>query len=124
MLAVCADSPLERLSGLLLIGLPVPEGDVDKSFNASLLRRRHDVSMSIAQRAETMVSVLALALAGKGVAILPACAKIGRLPGVVFRALRNVDARMEIAACWRSDLDSPLIEPFLACARASLREAA
>jgi DNA-binding transcriptional LysR family regulator len=65
---------------------------------------------------------LVLVLAGKGVAILPACAQIGRPPGVVFRALRNVDARMEIAACWRSDWDSPLIEPFLVCARAALRE--
>ena len=131
MLAVRTDSPLARLpsiplarlSGLPLIGLPMPEGDVDKSVVASLLRR-HDVSMPIAQRVETMVSALALVLAGKGVAILPACAQIGRPPGVVFRALRNVDARMEIAACWRSDWDSPLIEPFLVCARAAVREAA
>jgi DNA-binding transcriptional LysR family regulator len=78
--------------------------------------------MPMAQRVGTMVSALALVLAGKGVAILPACAQIGRPPGVVFRALRNVDARMEIAACWRSDWDSPLIEPFLVCARAALRE--
>lgn len=128
MLAVRADSPLARLtsvplarlSGLPLIGLPMPEGDIDKSVVASLLRR-HDVSMPMAQRVGTMVSGLALVLAGKGVAILPACAQIGRPPGVVFRALRHVDARMEIAACWRSDWDSPLIEPFLACARASLQ---
>ena len=130
MLAVRADSPLarmssipmERLSGMPLIGLPVPDGDVDKSVIASMLRR-HDVSMPIAQRVETMVSALALVLAGKGVAILPACARIGRPPGVVFRPFRNADARMDIAACWRSDWESPLIEPFLACARASLRQA-
>jgi DNA-binding transcriptional LysR family regulator len=128
MLAVRADSPLARmssiplarLSGVPLIGLPVPEGDVDKSVVASMLRR-HDVSMPIAQRVETIVSALALVLAGKGVAILPACAQIGRPPGVVFRPFRNIDAKMDIAACWRSDWESPLIEPFLACARASLR---
>jgi len=131
MLAVRADSPLarlssiplERLSGLPLIGLPVPGGDVDKSVIASMLRR-HDVSMPIAQRVETMVSALALVLAGKGVAILPACAQIGRPPGLVFRPFRHVDAKMDIAACWRSDWESPLIEPFLACARASLRPTA
>ncbi|MET3441980.1 DNA-binding transcriptional LysR family regulator [Variovorax paradoxus] len=131
MLAVRADSPLarmsgiplERLSGMPLIGLPMPEGDVDKSVVASMLRR-HDVSMPVAQRVETMVSALALVLAGKGVAILPACARIGRPPGVVFRQFRNADAKMDIAACWRSDWESPLIEPFLACARASLRQAA
>jgi len=131
MLAVRADSPLarmssiplERLSGMSLIGLPFPEGDVDKSVVASMLRR-HDVSMPIAQRVETMVSALALVLAGKGVAILPACAQIGRPPGMVFRPFRNVDAKMDIAACWRSDWESPLIEPFLACARASLRQTA
>jgi len=123
MLAVRADSPLarmasiplERLSGMPLIGLPVPDGDIDKSIIASMLRR-HDVSMPIAQRVETMVSALALVLAGRGVAILPACARIGRPPGVVFRPLRNVDAKMDIAVCWRSDWQSPLIEPFLACA--------
>ena len=131
MLAVRADSPLARLSsiplarlaGLPLIGLPVPGGDVDKSVIASMLRR-HDVSMPIAQRVETMVSALALVLAGKGVAILPACAQIGRPPGLVFRPFRHADAKMDIAACWRSDWESPLIEPFLACARASLRPAA
>jgi DNA-binding transcriptional LysR family regulator len=131
MLAMRADSrlarlsgiPLQRLSGMPLIALPAPEGDVDKSVVASMLRR-HDVSMPVAQRVETMVSALALVLAGKGVAILPACARIGRPPGVVFRPLRNDDAKMDIAACWRSDWESPLIEPFLACARASLRQAA
>jgi len=131
MLAVRADSPLARmasiplarLSGMPLIGLPVPDGDVDKSIIASMLRR-HDVSMPIAQRVATMVSALALVLAGRGVAILPACARIGRPPGVVFRPLRNVDAKMDIAVCWRSDWQSPLIEPFLACARASLGQAA
>lgn len=131
MLAVRADSPLarmasvplQRLEGVPLIGLPVPEGDLDKSVVASMLRR-HGVGMPVAQRVETMVSALALVLAGKGVAILPACARIGRPPGVVFRPLRNVDAKMEIAACWRSDWDSPLIQPFLACARASVRQAA
>jgi len=131
MVAMRADSPLarmssiplERLSGMPLVGLPVPDGDLDKSVIASMLRR-HGVVMPVAQRVETMVSALALVLAGKGVAILPACARIGRPPGVVFRPLRNVDAKMDIAACWRADWESPLIEPFLACARASLRHAA
>jgi DNA-binding transcriptional LysR family regulator len=118
-LARLASIPLARLSGLALIGLPAPEGDVDKSVIASLLRR-HDVSMPIAQRVETMVSALALVLAGKGVAILPACAQIGRPPGVVFRPLRNVDARMDIAVCWRSDMKNPLIEPFIECVRQSI----
>ncbi|KQW54103.1 LysR family transcriptional regulator [Variovorax sp. Root411] len=119
-LARMSSIPLARLSGMPLIGLPVPEGDIDKSVVTAMLRR-HEVSMPIAQRVETMVSALALVLAGKGVAILPACAQIGRPPGVVFRPFRGVDATMDIAACWRSDWDSPLIKPFLACARAALR---
>ncbi|MGJ7491096.1 LysR family transcriptional regulator [Variovorax sp. ZT4R33] len=130
MLAVRADSPLARLSrvpiarlsGEPLIGLPVPAGDTDQSVVASLLRR-HEVSMPIAHRVETTVSALALVLAGKGGAILPACAQIGKPPGVVFRRFRDVEATMDIAACWRSDWDSPLIEPFVACARTALREA-
>ncbi len=131
MLAVRADSslarmssiPLARLSGVPLIGLPVPEGDVDKSVVASMLRR-HDVSDADRATGRDHGVGAGLVLAGKGVAILPACAQIGRPPGVVFRPFRNVDAKMDIAACWRSDWESPLIEPFLACARASLRPAA
>jgi len=124
LLAVRSDSPLarmssiapSRLSGMSLIGLPLPEGDVDKSVVTSMLRR-FGISMPVVQRVETTVSALALVLAGKGVAILPACAQIGRPPGVVFRPFRGVDARMDIAACWRSDWDSPLVKPFLECAR-------
>lgn len=128
MLAVRSDSPLARLSsvpiarlaGLPLIGLPVPEGDVDKSFIASMLRR-HGVAMPVAQRVETMLSALALVRAGRGVGILPACAALGRPPGVVFRPFRGIDEHMDIAACWRSDAHSPLIDAFIACARAALR---
>lgn len=77
--------------------------------------------MHIAHRVETVNSALALVMAGEGCAILPACAQIGRPPGVVFRRFRNVRDALEVAVCWRRDLDNPLIEPFLACARAALR---
>lgn len=127
MLAVSARSalarmstvPIERLAGLPLIGLPALEEGVDKSVVASMLRR-NNVTMHIAHRVETVNSALALVMAGEGCAILPACAQIGRPPGVVFRRFRNVRDALEVAVCWRRDLDNPLIEPFLACARAAL----
>lgn len=78
--------------------------------------------MPIAHRVETTVSALALVLAGKAAR---SCrpARRSEPPGVVFRHFRDVEATMDIAACWRSDWDSPLIGPFLACTRAALRDA-
>lgn len=127
MLAVRSDSPfakmarvpIKRLAGVPLIGLPVPEGNAERSVVTSMLRR-HEVIMPVAQRVETAMSALAFVLAGKGCAILPACAQLGRPPGVVFRHFQDEEAAMDIAACWRSSTDHPLLESFLHCARAAL----
>lgn len=115
-LARLASIPIEKLQGRRLISLP-PQGDgVDGSVVASMLRR-HQVTMHITERAETVHSALALVLAGEGLAIVPACAALASPPGLVFRPLRDVADGFDVAVCWRRDSRSALIEPFTAAVR-------
>jgi DNA-binding transcriptional LysR family regulator len=109
--------PVARLQGLRLIGLPTFQDDADASLVASLLRR-HQVSMQVVERVETVHAALALVLAGEGCAIVPACVGAGAPTGVVLRPLQDVPERFEVAACWRRDLASPLVDPFVSVARA------
>lgn len=111
--------PLSKLQGRKLIGLPTFEEGADASVVASLLRRHH-VIMQIAHRVETVHSALALVMAGEGLAILPACAALGSPPGLAFRPLLDVSDSFDVAVCWRRDLSSPLIKPFIECARVAV----
>ena len=111
--------PLSKLQGRKLIGLPTFEEAADTSLVASLLRKNH-VTMQITHRVETVHSALALVMAGEGFAIVPACAALGSPPGLAFRPLLDVTEGMDVAVCWRRDLNSPLIKPFIACARAAM----
>lgn len=111
--------PVGRLQGCKLIGVPTYVEGSESSIVASLLRR-HGVTMQLAHRAETAQSALALVLAGEGLTFLPACAAIGAPPGLVLRPLEGADEGIDVAVCRRADLNSPLIEPFIACARAAL----
>ena len=127
-LAMRADAPLarhqaipvERLQGQKLVALPKLQREGDMSVAATMLRRRQ-VTMQVVERVETVHAALALVLAGEGYAFLPACAAVGRPPGVVFRKLRDVTDAFDISVSRRHDLDSPLLDPFIAAARQALR---
>jgi DNA-binding transcriptional LysR family regulator len=114
--------PIARLQGLKLIGLPSlkTENAGDASPVMALLRR-NQVTMQIVQRVETVHSALALVLAGEGFAIVPLCATVGSPPGLVFRPLEGADAGLDVAVCWRRDLDNPLIKPFVAAVRSAMK---
>jgi DNA-binding transcriptional LysR family regulator len=112
--------PLAKLQGGRLISLPPQVDTPDNSVAATLLRRHH-VTMQVVHRVETVHSALALVMAGEGVAILPACAALGSPPGLAFKPLLDVNDGFDVAVCWRRDLNSPLVEPFIDCVRASMR---
>jgi DNA-binding transcriptional LysR family regulator len=114
-LARLSSVPMTRLQGRPLIALPPPDQDPASSAVAALLRR-HQVVMPIASRVETVHSAMSLVLAGEGLAILPACAKLGAPQGIVFRPLQDAADSLDIAVCWRRDSQSPLIKTFLKCA--------
>jgi len=111
--------PVGKLQGAPMIGLP----GSDKSGRASpvnSLLARHDVTVRIVHRVETIHSALALVLAGEGYAILPACAAVGSPPGIAFRPLQGEDEGMAMAVCWRRDVDNPLVPKFIAAVRSAL----
>ncbi|MBR0750570.1 LysR family transcriptional regulator [Bradyrhizobium jicamae] len=107
--------PVSRLQGRPLIALPHPDANPASSAISALLRR-HQVVMPIVSRVETVHSALSLVLAGEGLAIVPACARLGAPHGIVFRPLRDATDSIEIAVCWRRDAQSPLIRSFVKCA--------
>lgn len=112
--------PMDRLQAQRLVALPSSQEGPELSFVAALLRR-HQVTVQIVERVETVHAALALVLAGEGYALVPECAAVGAPPGVVFRKLKDVDDAFDVAACWRRDLASPFIEPFIEAARVALR---
>lgn len=114
--------PMQKLQGIKLIALPSlkTENTADASPVAALLRW-NQVTVQIVERVETVHSALALVLAGEGFAIVPACAAVGSPPGLVFRPLEGVNEGIDVAVCWRRDLDSPLVKPFIAAVRAAMR---
>lgn len=113
--------PIAKLQGMKLVGLPGTrvEGGADTSHVGSLLRR-NNITVQIVQRVETVHSALALVLAGEGLSIVPACAAIASPPGISFRPLDDDGGGMEMAVCWRRDLDNPLIQPFVAAVQAAM----
>lgn len=119
-LARLASVPVEQLQGQKLVALPTLKENSDTSVVAALLRR-HQVTMQVVERVETVHAALALVLAGEGYAVVPACAAVGRPPGVAFRKLKGVSEGFDVAVCRRHDLDSPFVEPFIAAARQALR---
>lgn len=111
---------VEKLDGEALIGLPVGNPSDGASIVTSLLAR-HSVKARTVHRVETVHSALALVLAGEGYAIVPACAAVGSPPGLVFRRLAGDEAGFPVAACWRRDVDNPLVRPFVAAAQEALQ---
>ena len=112
---------VEKLDGEALISLPVTnqsEGGV--SMVTSLLAR-HSVTARTVHRVETVHSALALVLAGEGYAIVPACAAVGSPPGLVFRPLEGGESGLAVAACWRRDVENPLVRRFVAAAQEALQ---
>jgi DNA-binding transcriptional LysR family regulator len=111
---------VEKLDGEALISLPVTNPSEGASYVTSLLAR-HSVKARTVHRVETVHTALALVLAGEGYAIVPACAAAGSPAGLVFRPLEDGEAGLPVAACWRRDVESPLVRRFVALAQEALR---
>jgi DNA-binding transcriptional LysR family regulator len=113
--------PVSRLQGRPLVSLPPHAEEPASSVVASLLRR-HQLSMPVVSRVETVHSALSLVLAGEGLAIVPACAEIGCPTGVVFRPFLDADDAIDVAVCWRRDQLNLLVRTFLKCAEKVIRQ--
>jgi len=115
-LARLAAVPVAKLQGQRLIALPKQRDGTPATVVANLLRQ-HGVTMRITQTVETVHSALGLVLAGEGYAILPESAASYCPHGAVLRPFLDAHASLEIAACWRRDMQTPLLDRFLLVAQ-------
>ena len=70
-------------------------------------------SPSIVQEAIGWHTVVSLVSAGVGIAIVPRSLGAQRQPGVVFRAVHDLNTDMELSAIWKRDERSPVRDRFL-----------
>lgn len=73
------------------------------------------------QEAREMQTVVGLVAAGLGVSLVPASVGADEHRGVAYRPIAGTAPTVELALAWRRDDRSPVLEAFLATARASVR---
>ncbi len=74
-------------------------------------------SPKVAQEAIQLQTITSLVAAGIGVSLVPASLQNLRRVGVVYKRLRGISAKIEIAAAYREDQAPPVLELFLAVIR-------
>lgn len=111
--------PLALLDGEGLVSLPGTHQPEGAALVTSLLAK-YSVKARTVHRVETVHAALALVLAGEGYAIVPACAAVGSPAGLVFRPLADLEADLPVAACWRKDMHTPLVDRFVAAAKVGM----
>jgi DNA-binding transcriptional LysR family regulator len=79
--------------------------------------RAEGLTPAIAQEAIQMQTIIGLVSAGMGIALVPQSVSNLIRPGVVYHALPNVAASVEIGIAWRKENTSPVLKSFLALLR-------
>jgi DNA-binding transcriptional LysR family regulator len=85
--------------------------------------QRAGFSLRIAQEVHQSQTIISLASAGIGIALVPASMRHLRRKGVVYRAFAERVPRMRTFAAWSPDARSPLLERFVKLAFACSRKA-
>jgi DNA-binding transcriptional LysR family regulator len=89
--------------------------------------QRAGFSLRIAQEVHQSQTIISLASAGIGIALVPASMRHLRRKGVVYRAFAERVPRMRTFAAWSPDARFPLLERFVklafACSRKAVQEA-
>ncbi|MGQ3672505.1 LysR substrate-binding domain-containing protein [Xanthobacter sp. TB0136] len=73
------------------------------------------ITPNVVYRAPQFTAIASLVEAGLGVAVVPEALGRVRLPGVVYRPLRDITVRAEIALVYRQDNRSPPLDLLLDC---------
>jgi DNA-binding transcriptional LysR family regulator len=75
--------------------------------------RQQGLTPTIGQEAIQMQTIIALVSAGMGIALVPQSVSNLQRPGVIYHALPDLSARVEIGVAWRQDTTSPALVQFL-----------
>lgn len=93
----------------------LPSPDVVLSYGQIIELYQQEVGLppKVVQEATWMITVLSLVAGGVGVALLPANAQNLQRTGVVYRPIQGKSLTRPIAAVWRSDDSSVILQNFL-----------
>lgn len=81
------------------------------------------IAPNIVYRAPQFTAIVSLVEAGLGVAIVPEAVNRVALPGVVYRPLKELSTRAEIALVYRTEAQSPPLSLFLSCVDDQIHDA-
>lgn len=76
--------------------------------------RQAGLTPEIGQEAIQMQTIVGLVSAGMGIALVPQSVSNLKRPGVVYQAIPELQATVEIGVAWRQDNRSPVLNTFLA----------
>jgi len=93
----------------------LPSPDVVLSYGQIIELYQQEVGLppKVVQEATWMITVLSLVAGGVGVALLPANAQNLQRTGVVYRSIQGKSLTRPIAAVWRNDDSSVVLQNFL-----------
>ncbi len=127
MVAMASDHPLasrKRISIKSLVSEPLilyVTGTGDEGL--AMLRERTDKELNIAHRVSSTLSVLALAAAGLGVALVPSPIEKVTIPNLTYRPIAERKMSADLLLFSRADETDGAVKAFLALARRDLKEA-
>jgi DNA-binding transcriptional LysR family regulator len=115
---------LRELNGEALIIHPRRGGSGANSVVMALCREQGFTPGAVREVPEIadLETLVGLVACGLGITILPAPFELIGSPAVVFKPLAGTDDAAQISACWRTDENSPLVQQFVAAARAAKEE--
>ena len=122
VVALAADHPLARLQSISLEALAdeplivYASGETDDS-TLTALRRRTGSEPHVAHRVSSTLSVLALAAAGLGLALVPQPTTQVSIPNITYRPMREEPMAADLVLVSRPNDTSGAVRAFLALAR-------
>jgi DNA-binding transcriptional LysR family regulator len=128
LVAVPSNHPLARRDALSLEDLAdvplvfYPRVEKPQGFTDYLMRMFHgrNITPKIVQDVDDVVTAVSLVSSGLGLCLVVEAARNLQLPGVSYIPLAQSDqVQFDLSMIWRSEDRSPLLEAFLAVARAA-----
>jgi DNA-binding transcriptional LysR family regulator len=108
---------LKAIAAEPLIVYSAEQGKDDGEDSAALLRRQYGFDPNVAHRVASTLSVLALAAAGLGVALVPAPLDQVTIPNLIYRPVVEKELQADLLLISRADETDGAVRAFIALAR-------